>query len=134
MLKKVSTKVQKYIPISERRSSKPTTICFTPMTKAAFDEYTYSLVEIKKNKITMKTSRAGEMLFRQCLAPDEHGVFIYNVIFDDVEMEKITDKEMAVKFLLGLTDLDTANEIEQVMRGSSTLSEEEEKNSDGLLE
>jgi len=127
---KVITKeeVVKFIPAAEKDDPKPTTICFKPMTKRDFDRYIDSMTETKRNKTSFNTGRSGEFLYRACLASDEKGVFIYNALIDGVPHEEINDKEQAIEFLLGLRDVETANEIERAMRGQSELSEAEIKN------
>ena len=134
MLKTVSKRVITYVPISERKlpEAEQTKVCFIPMSKEVKDEYNNSLIEIKKGKVH-RTKNAIKELFSKCLHPDEAGVFIYNAsIADDkggfIDYPKVTDKQMAIGFLLGLSDTDTADEIEQVMKGQSVLDEEEEKN------
>jgi len=128
MLKTVSKEVKKYIPQCEKNSPNPTTICYKSLSKKDYDEYMESLTEIKRNKIVSHAGKSGEFLFRKCLAQDSNEVFIYNGTIDGKDNPEIKDKEQAVKFLLGLENVDAANEIENVMRGQSSLNEEEIKN------
>jgi len=135
MLKTVPlNEVVTYVPIVERGTAKPTKINFRPLSKRTYDEYLDSLTEQKKNKLVPKIGKSGEFLFRKCLTSDQKGVFIYNAFIDGKEISEITDKEEAIRFLLGLADVETANEIEREMRGFSTLDEDEEKNSGGQSE
>lgn len=133
MLKTGSKTVQRYTPKAEEGVDNPTSVCFIPMTKAQYDEYTDKLFTYRRNKVISNTSRSGQLVFELCLAPDEDGVFIYNTLMDEKTsvISNIKDKKIAVQFLCGLADVDTANEIEQRMRGSSTLEVDEEKNSGG---
>lgn len=123
-----NNQVIKYIPKCEKDSKKPTTICFLPMTKGKYDRYVDSLTEYKHGKVISKAGESGKKIFDVCLASDENGVFIYNAEVDGKEVDKITVKIDAINFLLGLTDMGIAKEIEDAMRGESTLSEDEEKN------
>jgi len=128
MLKTVTNEIIKFIPSAERTEAKPTTVCFKALSKGQYDSFLNSLTEFKRNKLTSKTDRASEILFRLCLAPDEDGVIVYNAFMDNKEVPKIEDKELAIKYLLGLSDIESANEIEQAMRGQIVLEDAEEKN------
>lgn len=143
-LKTVSDKPFIYVPKSEREEKQPTVVVLKPLTKREFDEYMDSLTEFKRNKVVSKADKAGERLYKKCLHPDDlegdfkldggqtikrvKGAFLYNVVYDGKFLEIINDKDIAVNFLLGIGDIESANEIESVMKGASTLDEEEEKN------
>lgn len=120
--------VNAFIPAKEQKEKKPTTIYYRRMSKQDYDQYIHSMTEIKGRKVDVKTEKSAEFLFRKCLAANAKGAFIENAIVDDVETPAITDLEQAVKFLLSLEDIETANEIESMLRGDSTLSEDEAKN------
>lgn len=128
MQKTVSLDVQKFIPSVERKADKPTAIYCKPMSKGAYDKFLASLTEIKKNKVVSHHERSTEFLFEQCLAANAKGVYLENVEIDGKEYGEVSDKSLAVKFLLGMKDIECANEIEQFMRGQSTLDEDEVKN------
>jgi len=147
MIKTVGKSVLHFISKAEKVDPKPTIVCFKPMTKREYDEYMDSLTEFKRGKVVSKASKAGEILYRRALSPDdkdeimtlesgvkvkrEKGVFIYNAFYDGKELEQIKDRDIAVEFLMGVVDIDWANELESTMRGQSILDEEEEKNSVG---
>jgi len=131
MLKTVSDKPILYVPKSERdlkETDFPTKISFKPLSKGEFDEYMDSLTEFKRNKVVSKANKAGVLLFKKCLTAQADGTFIYNAQIDGKHIPMITDRDHAVEYLSNLSDIDTANEIEQAMRGVSTLNEDEEKN------
>ena len=131
MLKVVSDKPILYVPKSERdlkETDFPTKISFKPLSKREFDEYMDSLTEFKRNKVVSKANKAGEMLFKRCLSAQPDGVFVYNAMVEGKHVLEIKDRDFAVEYLSNLSDIDTANEIEQAMRGVSTLTDEEEKN------
>lgn len=129
MLKTVSKNIVKFIPKKEIGSEKPTTVCYLPLSKGAYDLYSSTLVETKGRKVISKMDKAASKLFEVALAPDENGVFIYNAVIDGVETTTIKTKDEAIKFLMALDDIDTATEIEKHILGRSTLDEDEEKNS-----
>lgn len=131
MLRTASLEVKKYIPLCERDEKQPTTICYKSLSKGDYEKLSSSLVEFKKGKFVNRSDKAYETLLRFTLAKDEAGVYIHNASVDGVAHPVVTDMEVAVKFMLGLEDLGTANEIEAVLRGASTLNEDEIKNSDG---
>lgn len=131
MIKVVSDKPILYTPKRERdlkESEFPTKISFKPLSKREHDEYMDSLTEFKRNKVVSKANKAGELLFKRSLYAQPDGVFIYNAEKDGKHVPEIKDKDFAVEYLLEMADIDTANEIEQAMRGVSTLEDEEEKN------
>jgi len=131
MLKIVSDKPILFTPKSEKdlkETDFPTKISFKPLSKRQFDEYMDSLTEFKRNKVVSKANKAGEMLFRRCLSPQPDGAYIYNAVVDGKHVPILNNLDFAVEYLCDLSDIDTANEIEQAMRGVSTLSDEEEKN------
>ena len=127
MIKTVSKEVRKYIPESDRNDPKPTTVFFRAMSRGEHDKYLDSITEFKKNRVETKIEKASYEIFSRCLATDEKGVFIYNASIDGVEVPEIKDRKQAIEFLLGI-DPDISSEIESAMKGSSMLSEEEEKN------
>jgi hypothetical protein len=127
MLKTLSKDIIHYTPISDRESEKPTVINFRRMSKGVFDEYMASVTVVKGTKITRAPADVSKKLFEMCLAKDDNGVYIENAQLDGVVMEKITELNVAVQFLLGL-DVFTAGEIEDEMRGQNTLTPDEEKN------
>ena len=145
-LKTLSNKPFLYVPKAEREEKQPTVVVLKPLTKGEFDEYMDSLTEFKRSKVVSKANKAGERLYKKCLHPDDtdgeftletgqkiirkKGVFLYNVYIDGRFIEGIEDRDIAVDFLIRTGDIESANEIESVMKGSSTLDEEEEKNSD----
>ena len=131
MLKVVSDKPILYTPKSEKDLKEedfPTKISFKPLSKKEFDEYMDSLTEYKRNKVTSKADKAGIMLFKKCLAPQPDGVYVYNAVINGKHVPEIKDRDFAVEYLGNLADIETANEIEQAMRGVATISEDEEKN------
>jgi hypothetical protein len=128
MIKQASNKVQTLIPSCDKDEKIKTQINFIPLNKERYDKYMSSLSEFKRNKIVSHSDISGKLLFEQCLAPNSDGVYIYNALIDGVQVKEIKDKQEAVKFLVGLEDVDTANEIETKMRGQSVLTDEEEKN------
>lgn len=148
MIKTLAKDVIPFISVQEKTDPNPTVVCFKPVTKREFDSYMDSLTEFRKGKIMSKASKAGEILYRKCMAPDdfagdftlpsgsilkrEKGVFIYNAYdaINDIAVN-IKDRDLAVDYLMGVVNIDWANELEAVMRGQSTLDEEEEKNSVG---
>lgn len=131
MLRTASLEVKKYIPLCEREEKLPTTICYKSLSKGDYERLSSSLVEFKKGKFVNRSDKAYETLLRFTLAKDEAGVYVYNASIDNVASPSVTELEQAIKFMLGLEDLSTANEIEAVLRGASTLNDEEIKNSDG---
>lgn len=131
MIKVVSHKAILYTPKRERElkeSEFPTRVSFKPLSKREHDEYMDSLTEFKRNKVVSKANKAGELLFKKALVAQSDGVFIYNAYMDGKHIPEIKDKDIAVEYLLQMADIDTANEIEQNMRGVSTLEDDEEKN------
>jgi hypothetical protein len=127
-LKNVSRTVQGYIPKIERESDNPTKIYYMPMTKEQYDDYVDKLVELRRNKVVSHGGKSGRFVYERCLHPNDNGIFIENVFGEDEKLVNIKDKKQAVEFLVNLTDVETANEIEQIMRGQSILEEEEAKN------
>lgn len=127
-IKQVTDKPVSYIPRSEREEKQPFTVWFTPLTKGQHDEYVDSLSEIRRNKVVSRTSRASEILFKKTLAAGPNdGAILENAVLADGKIGSITDKELAVKFLLGVP-AEIGNEVDQAIRGLSTLDDNEEKN------
>jgi hypothetical protein len=125
-LKSLNTEVQSYIPKCQRDDKQPFTVNYTPMTKAMFDKYTDSLGEFKKGKYISHTGKSGEIILKLTLTPDKEGAILKNAIVDD-KITDIKDLNEAVQFMLNIGS-EIANEIEQVLRGSSSLDEDEIKN------
>lgn len=128
MQKTVSKNVVAFTASMEKGVEKPTVVNFIPLSKGEWDKYQNSLTSFEKNKLVSKLDKAGELLYRQCLAADEKGVFIYNAEIDGKEFDELRTKDEAVKFLCGCKNIDFANEVEQAMKGQSTLTEDEVKN------
>jgi hypothetical protein len=132
--KPITNEVIGYTPISERNEAKPTTVFYKTMSKAQYDSFVSHLVEMKGSKTIDKTDKAAEILFKQQLAPNPDGIVIANVIIDDTDnIVNIPNISDAVRWLMDLRgkNLTIANEIEREIRGLSTLSEDEIKNSAG---
>lgn len=133
MLKTVTKEIQSFIPSKEKNDKQPTTIFYIPLSKGKYDSYMDKLTEVKKNKVISKFDQASRILFELCLAPNpaKGNAYILNAMIDGKPIDMITDKAQAIDYLLGLEDIESANEIVDRLRGSFSLTEDEEKNSDG---
>lgn len=131
MLKTVTKEVQSFIPSKEKNDKQPTTVFYIPLNKGKYDAYMDKLTEVKKNKVISKYDQSSRILFESCLTANKDGIFILNAMIDGVSTPSIKDKTIAIDYLLGLEDIESANEIVDRLRGSFSLTEEEEKNSAG---
>jgi len=146
-IKTADKSVKLFVSKQEEFDKQPTVVCFRPMTKRQNDEYMDSLAEFKRGKFVSKASKSGEFLYQKAVCGDdvsdenylvgtgsierERGVLIYNAIIDGTLHKKVTDRTIAIEFLMSVTNIDWATELEGAIRGQSSLDEDEEKNSVG---
>ncbi len=125
--------IKRWIPTGDETSDKPTFVNFIPLDKGAYDKYINSLAEIKRNKVVSHAQDAFEKLCRLTITADNKGIFLGNIYWKEKGalapefFAEVKDKEQAIKICLGM-NVEDANELEQEMRGQSTLSESEVKN------
>ena len=127
MIKTVSVKIIPFMWESDKDSPKPTIVNYSQLSKRQFDVYMESMTEEKRGRTIIKRGKWSESLFRTALRKDESGVFIYNAVLNDIEIEKIIELEQAIEFLMNLPS-EYANDLETAIRGRSSLTETEEKN------
>lgn len=122
----------KWTPSVDKESTKPTYVNFIPLTKGEYDKYIASLAEMKRNKVIYHSETAFEKLCKLTLTADSNGNYLGNVYWKEKGgikkfLDNVNDKELAIKICAGMIT-DDANELEQEMRGQSSLTEEEVKN------
>ena len=126
MLKTLDFSVKSFVPSAERGESHPTTIYAKPLSKGEYDTFQDSIGSSFKGK-EIKTKRAKAL--RKIYL--ERIVKLENVMIDDEIFKEVTDKDKILYFMLHLSDVEAGTEIDNFLLGISTLSEEEEKNSEG---
>lgn len=123
-IKSGSIEPKTFIPSSEVGEEYPTIFHFTPLTKAGHDKWQDAMVESSKKskKFSVTTEKADRALINETVFKIE------NIYIKDKFIEEITDKEQISDFIMGLNDIDIANNLLKVIRGESLLDEDEEKN------
>jgi len=125
MLKTIRYELKKFIPSCEKGAEKPTVFWVRPLSKGEYDKYMDSISStIKRGELQTKRAEALRAIFRNRVEKIE------NIIIDGQPYEEVTDKDLIVKAILSLENVDAGNELENFILGISTVSENEEKNSE----
>jgi len=130
-VKSGNNEIVEFIPTSEKNDPKPFTVYFKPLSKGEYDSYVNSLGEYKRNKFVSHIDQSFRLLCTKTLATT--GTMLKNVFYTPKSGKEeflgvVTDREVAIEILCGLTNLEIANEIESAMKSQSSLDEDEVKN------
>ena len=127
-LKKATREILEYIPKCERNEDvkNPTIIHYRTLTKAGHDNWVDAGIRTKttrkRSQIISDSAQASAMLIKSTV------VKLENVISDDGKLVTMEDKSQIAAFLMGMGDIETINEIMDVLSGESLLDEDEAKN------
>lgn len=129
MAKKANLEPVEYVPEKERGDEKPTKFWIVPMKKGEWDSYQDNIKsKMKGGSFQTETKKAKVRMFQT------HIKKIENIYIDGEFHETVDDQGLIGYFMSNMTDVESANEIENVIQGISTLDEDEAKNSELELE
>lgn len=119
------TEAVAFIPDSQKDTDKPTTFWGMPMTKGEYDEWQEHIqIRYKKNKVKFSQTDANFSLYKNRI------VKIENLFIDGKFTDVVDNPEQIATCIKNLQDTEAAAEVENWLKGISSLDEDEEKNSE----